>query len=699
MNNPAVSRSSSPHNTNNGRILQITWGGCCRIGNMVNNAHGSYRFFATVNLAPVAAWVNSSPVAAQVPIQEVQVGRNNIWSLGGADPDVDPLNFRVGSAADMGGRNGAPSGFSVNAQSGSVTFNPPTTSEGLLYSAMVIIEDGYSRVTVDFLMITIRPKNICKSCPVGTSTRCNICTSNSNCGGGCRCQLNADPQFYRVPNSPFLAPGLGTTVCCRVGIQCSFLIGVQDLVDSSCDQVRVESGDVPIGATPPSLERNVAGPWQREYRFRWTPAASQARTHVVSFVARDQFNGIGGPQSMELFVPTAAQSTLPTVSNYNPGTADAETASILTINGANFNRGLGLFCRFQLGSNPFFLVRAVYISGSQVLCSMPNKASLGGGTSNTVKIWVSNIASCDIWRQASPNFVFTPACPPGSVLAGPNCNQCPPGTYQTSGNVQTGSQCIPCPAGRYGNVAGNTNPQCTGPCSTGHYCPPGTTAPTANRCPAGYYGDRTGLGDAGCSGLCQAGYFCVSGSVSPRQGTCPGGRYGGQGEVNSNCAGPCNAGYYCTGAATTATQNQCGSITRSCGEGASLPNTAPAGTYTTGGANAAAPTLTRTGQQDCEPGFYCTGGRRTDCPAGRYQSVVRGSNSACEGPCACGFYCPARSTSASAVPCAAGRTSPATWYCPEGRGSPLQLDPATEYSIPEDAPPDQRCSKATCTTD
>ena len=668
----------------------------------MNNRDRGFGSFATVNLSPVNPWINASPQVSQVPIQEVLVGQANTWTIGAADPDLDPMSFSTGTAADMcggwSGCTGGPSGWTLNANSGVASFTPPSSTSGLLYSVMVKVSDGYSQVTLDFLMLNIVPLNICKNCDAGSASRCNVCGA---CTSPCTCSLNANPAFYHVTGSPFLSPDLGGTVCFLVGQQGTFLLGAEDTVDTTCDEVEIFAGSLPQGVLQPNgppvpeLHLNVNGFWRRQYIFKWTPSANQIGTHLVSFYVADKFNGRSTYESISLLVPTAQESALPTVTSYTPTSADENTSPILVFSGSGFNRGTGLFCRFKLGNEPFKYSRAVWQNGNSILCAMPNKAALSDGTpstSNSVQVDVSNAAFCDVWRRVLPNFSFFPSCPPGT--AGPTCSQCPAGKYQTSGNQGTGgTQCLPCLAGRFGNQAGLTTPLCSGPCANGHYCPPGTVNSNQNNCPAGRYGDRAGLEDAGCSGLCQAGFYCVPGSSNARQGSCPPGRFGGTGEGSASCEGPCQAGYYCTGSSPSSVQNECGGSRFFCQSGSSVPTAASPGDYTSGGSSP----NTRTDATTCEPGFFCDQGVRTACPAGRYQSTPAAQTNLCEGPCRAGFFCPLQSTSDTASPCGAGRSKPATVYCPTGSGAPTPLNPATEYSLPEDAPPDQRTGKATCT--
>ncbi|KAJ1395929.1 hypothetical protein B484DRAFT_340119, partial [Ochromonadaceae sp. CCMP2298] len=79
---------------------------------------------------------------------------------------------------------------------------------------------------------------------------------------------------------------------------------------------------------------------------------------------------------------------------------------------------------------------------------------------------------------------------------------CPQGAYCVQGVVRS------CPAGRYGRGERLTDPQCTGACSRGHYCPPGSTSATQEPCPVGRYGATEGLATASCSGPCERPLDC-----------------------------------------------------------------------------------------------------------------------------------------------------------------------------------------------
>ena len=49
---------------------------------------------------------------------------------------------------------------------------------------------------------------------------------------------------------------------------------------------------------------------------------------------------------------------------------------------------------------------------------------------------------------------------------------------------------------------------------------------------------------------------------------------------------------------------------------------------------------TRYTQTLCEPGFYCSNGVKTPCPAGRYGATFGLSESFCTGSCAAGYVRP-----------------------------------------------------------
>jgi hypothetical protein len=131
------------------------------------------------------------------------------------------------------------------------------------------------------------------------------------------------------------------------------------------------------------------------------------------------------------------------------------------------------------------------------------------------------------------------ACPPGSACAGAGGLPvvCPRGSWASGGAVA----CDPCPAGRFGNVSGLAGAGCSGGCTPGFACPPGSTNATAAICPvgtfslpgagncslcaAGRFGATTGLASNYCTDVCAAGTYSTPGLAACV--SCIAGRCGG----------------------------------------------------------------------------------------------------------------------------------------------------------------------------
>ena len=158
-------------------------------------------------------------------------------------------------------------------------------------------------------------------------------------------------------------------------------------------------------------------------------------------------------------------------------------------------------------------------------------------------------------------------CPPGTFCpgGGVNANQCMIGAMCPVSGMSAGAACpagyycptaggsggIPCPAGTYSTGGATSLSGCI-PCPTGSYSTVGATSAACTACPAGTYGNATGLTNAACSGQCTAGYYCLPGSSSQYGGTatitsgtylCPAGSYCPTG-TSSNIGTRCPPGTY-----------------------------------------------------------------------------------------------------------------------------------------------------------
>ena len=97
-------------------------------------------------------------------------------------------------------------------------------------------------------------------------------------------------------------------------------------------------------------------------------------------------------------------------------------------------------------------------------------------------------------------------------------------------------------------------------CTTGHWCPIASSVNDVFLCPGGTYGATAQLTDPACSGQCSAGCMCSPGSVKA-------------------CAKPCTAGFYCakgTGGDTKPITCPKGYY---CPEGSATPTACPAGIF------------------------------------------------------------------------------------------------------------------------
>eukprot|EP00826_Nyctotherus_ovalis_P010889 TRINITY_DN12843_c0_g4_i2.p2 TRINITY_DN12843_c0_g4~~TRINITY_DN12843_c0_g4_i2.p2 ORF type:complete len:472 (-),score=67.33 TRINITY_DN12843_c0_g4_i2:40-1455(-) len=145
-------------------------------------------------------------------------------------------------------------------------------------------------------------------------------------------------------------------------------------------------------------------------------------------------------------------------------------------------------------------------------------------------------------------------CPKGSA----NAIDCTKGSYQES--VAQGG-CIPCPRGFFcpDKCTGFENTCTAGigecvagvipiqECSTGHYCPKGTTAEVS--CPAGTYNPKAGAFTENQCIPCDPGHYCAGTGRDSVSGECDAGFYCTRGasvsRPSDSTGGQCLPGFYC----------------------------------------------------------------------------------------------------------------------------------------------------------
>ncbi|TMA54744.1 MAG: hypothetical protein E6J80_09975, partial [Deltaproteobacteria bacterium] len=287
---------------------------CCRISPVpfsgtnahINNPDGGYRVETVVNVGTG----NSSPVSALPPIVLCPINALCSFRVPGADPNGDPLHFRLSTATEAS--SGPPNSdcrpatfcqpgppFAPHAASISSTglYTWDTTDATLgpegfatLYSTQVTIEDldaagmVKSKVAVDFFIQLVRVE-----------------------GGSA-------PVFNNPPTSPVC----GSTTTLNVGTTRSFTVQSSD--PDSGQTVTLNVAGLPAGATmTPSLPTS-GNPVSST--FSWTPTAADAGTYVITFTATDNSGEQAGLQTLcSITLRVAAKNQPPNCRRAAPSVA------------------------------------------------------------------------------------------------------------------------------------------------------------------------------------------------------------------------------------------------------------------------------------------------------------------------------------------------------------------------------------------
>lgn len=281
--------------------------------------------------------------------------------------------------------------------------------------------------------------------------------------------------------------------------------------------------------------------------------------------------------------------------------------------------------------------------------------------------------------------------------------------------------CFKCPAGTFGVAEGEVNPRCSGKCSRGYFCPPGSTSPVEKECGGankycpealdaplsvqlGYYTTKQD------EDLCPPGWFrdvsttTFNSYMDAITGNSPVSvSYGDYSFPLGKCV-KCPLGTFKPSSGDDAAlcvlcpeftarslvdRRSCECFRRAGGppiDDAAVFglrfNTAtlaceqiPLVTARYAPVEANASVFAKAQQFPCERGYYCQAGVRSPCPGGRYGSRSMETSAECSGTCAAGFYCPLASTNSTAIAC-----GNANVFCPTGSAVPTPVLPGY-YSI------------------
>jgi hypothetical protein len=107
------------------------------------------------------------------------------------------------------------------------------------------------------------------------------------------------------------------------------------------------------------------------------------------------------------------------------------------------------------------------------------------------------------------------------------------------------------------------------------------------------------------------------------------------------------------------------------------------------GGKGKSPRLANSPFTQCEEGYWCSSGVRTECAPGRYGGLRRETNSSCSGPCDPGYYCTSASPYKRQNPCGGAHL-----FCPANSSTPTRV--ADGYYTNEDAREEARSSQLIC---
>ncbi|GAA3946297.1 hypothetical protein GCM10022278_01850 [Allohahella marinimesophila] len=146
---------------------KVRYSSCCRISNLQNNSGGNWDIQTIINLAN-----GNLPPKIDLPIifevpqlqQDDSPLANFTFDTGSTDPNADKLKFRLANLEELGGSSSVqPQGFSINPNTGEVTWSGSGSLPAGLYSAGVVAEDvdsngvNKSKSHVDFILY-LQPK-------------------------------------------------------------------------------------------------------------------------------------------------------------------------------------------------------------------------------------------------------------------------------------------------------------------------------------------------------------------------------------------------------------------------------------------------------------------------------------------------------------------------------------------------------------
>lgn len=146
--------STLTHTYSSGTSFTASLQSCCRIGSLENNAHGNYGIQTSVNLdgSSSASETGSSPIFL-VP----DGGTVTFDPFTTTDPDGGAFSYRLATSTEAGGGFSQPTGMSVDATTGVVTWDTDAAGAdvGEIYSVSYIVTDSTGNTTPLDIILTM----------------------------------------------------------------------------------------------------------------------------------------------------------------------------------------------------------------------------------------------------------------------------------------------------------------------------------------------------------------------------------------------------------------------------------------------------------------------------------------------------------------------------------------------------------------
>ena len=291
------SEASITHTYASGGPFTASLDGCCTISELNNASDSSYRAGTVVDMGAD----DESPRSSVPPVVNVGTSGQQTYNVPAIDSGGEKLRWRLatGEEACGGCSDPQPPGdFSIDPNTGRVTWTTTEQAEGLYFTSVVIDALNAAGAAISSTQVTYLVR-------VGS--------------GG----INNQPPAFEAPT-----PEDGARF--EVAPGAAFQIPLQARDPDILNTVSLNNLGLPEGATFEQTPGNPA-----TGTFRWTPTAAQAGEHLLTVVAQDDADPPASvTRTYVIEVTGQADTTPPAVSLTSPPDGSSTTNSTPTFSGA-----------------------------------------------------------------------------------------------------------------------------------------------------------------------------------------------------------------------------------------------------------------------------------------------------------------------------------------------------------------------------